>query len=259
LTLILFCMAGLARAELGPPPELDLPFPVGERLTYIIYWGWVGVGTSVATTEWVEVEDEWRLRIQFRTTTNHVLRRIYPVDDTVEVYVHPETLRPEKFIMDLSEGRHKRQSRTDFDWEAKEAVYTRFREDRDDEKETVELVDGVRDLVSFMYFMRQTPFEDGETYEFDVLSDSKIYQLTVSTHGYEQVRLRDYGRVRSLKMVPKAQFEGVFVRRGEMVVWLSDDDRRLLTKLELDTPFANVRLILREVEGPEAERWAEEN
>lgn len=253
-------LQGTARAEseaavLPPVPEVELPFQVGEKLTYVIYWGWIGVGTSEATTDWVWRDDAWSLYIRFRTKSNGVINRIYPVDDLVEVYIDPDTLRPDTFILDLNEGRHTRHATTVFDWDKMQATYTRIREDREDEVEQVELEKGTRDLVSFMYFMRRHDFKDKQTYEFKVLADEKLYDLTVKTSGYDNVRLENYGRVKSLKMDPEAQFDGVLVRKGKMQVWLSEDDRRLLTKLQLDTPFANVRLLLRSVEGPGDDKW----
>jgi hypothetical protein len=241
-----------------PIPEVELPFLVGEKLTYVVYWGWIGVGTSEATTQWVWRDAAWALQIRFRTQSHGVLNRIYPVDDVVEVYIDSDSLNPTYFVLDLKEGKHARDANTVFGWEKMEAVYTKKHEDKDDEVKVVELEEGTRDLVSFMYFMRRHEFKDKETYEFKVLSDYKIYDLTVETDGHDNVRLENYGRVRSLKMNPKAQFEGVFVRKGEMEVWLSTDDRQLLTKLELDTPFANVRLLLRSVEGPGEDDWVKE-
>lgn len=242
-------------ADRPPVPELDLPFPVGEKLTYVIYWGWIGVGTSEATTDWVWRDDDWSLQIKFRTKSNGVVDKLYPVDDRVEVFIDPDTLRPISFELDLNEGKTTRHAITLFDWKAMQATYTRKREGRKDEVHLIDLEEDTRDLVSFMYFMRRHEFKDKETYEFTVLADEKLYELFVKTSGYDRVKLENYGRVKSLKMDPEAQFDGVFVRKGKMQVWLSDDDRQLLTKLQLDTPFANVRLLLRSVEGPGDDKW----
>ena len=241
--------------DLPPPPEVELPFPVGEKLTYSIYWGWIAVGKSVATTEWVWEEDAWRLRIRFRTRSNGVLSSVYPVDDLVETLVDPVTLRPLIFHMDLQEGRHQRLETTVFDWNTLQAHYTKKHDDKEDEVKTYEIKPDTRDIVSFMYFLRKTSFEPDSTYEFEVMSDEKLYDLTVNTRDVDRIKLDTYGKVPSLRMDPEAQFQGVFVRKGKMRVWLSTGERQILTKLFLDTPFANVRLLLKSVEGPDAETW----
>ena len=237
-------------ADRPAPPEVDLPFPVGEKLTYTIYWGWIAVGESVATTEWVWRDGAWKLRIRFRTRSNKVLSTLYPVDDTIETFLHGETLLPEIFLVDIHEGGHVRKERTEFDWEAMEARYTRFREEKDDEKKTLELKEGTRDLVSFMYFMRETPFEGGESYTYEVMTEGKLYALIVHAGGKEKVKLDPLGKVESRRLDPEAKFEGVFVRKGKLSVWVSDHERQILTKVKAETPFANVRLLLKTVEGP---------
>lgn len=244
--------------ERPPPPDIEFPFPVGEKLTYTIYWGWIAVGESVATTEWVWGQERWRLRIRFLTTSNGVLSALYPVDDLVETLVDPETLRPLVFHMNLNQGDRHRHETTRFDWDNLQAHYIRKREDREDEVKTYPIRPDTRDIVSFMYFMRTEAFEPDSTYEFEVMSDEKLYDLTVKIRDEERIRLDTYGRVPSLRMDPIAEFQGMVNRRGKMRVWLSTGGRQLLTKVFVDTPFANVRLLLKSVEGPGAETWQTE-
>lgn len=245
----------VAEEEKPPKPEVDLPFPVGEILEYDIYWGWIGIGTSHASTRWEFHEGRWYIVIAFRTRTNHVVERLYPVDDRVETWIDVETLRPVRFTTKLSAGRHTRDEETEFNWETMTATYRRRRsEDRVDEQ-TYEIQDHTRDLVSFMYFMRSKEFNANETHKFEVVVNDKVYELEAHTRRVERVNLKNYGRVDSLRIDPRASFEGVFVRRGEMSVWLSRDVRRILTKLEVDTPFAKVKLLLRNVRGPGDDDW----
>lgn len=248
--------AGLwAEVPPGPPPEVELPFPVGEVLEYEIFWGWISVGRSVASTRWEWQDGRWFLVISMRTRTSHVVERLYPVDDRVESWIDAESLRPVRFTTNLSAGRQRRNEETVFDWEAMTATYTRTREDGRVEVLTYEIQPHTRDLVSFMYFMRAEEFRPNETRKFEVVVNDKIYELEVNTGRVERVNLRHYGRVESLRIDPRASFEGVFIRRGEMSVWLSQDPRRILTRLELDTPFASVRLLLRNVRGPGEDDW----
>lgn len=256
--LLSVCLRGEAVSEpIGDPPEISLPFPMGEKLTYQIYWGILAVGQSVATTSWVWDEDRWLIEIKFRTKSDGILTSMYPVDDTVVTLIDPETLRPLQHNLDLSEGKNRRLTFTRFDWAKGQAKYLKKHEDKEDEIKIIPLKEGSRDLVSFMYFLRQTPFVDKKLYEFEVLSDYKMYDLAVKTGGKDKIRLEKYGKVQSLKLLPEAKFEGIFVRSGKMQLWLSADKAQLLTKLVLDTPFANVKILLKSVEGPGSEAWTE--
>jgi hypothetical protein len=239
-----------------PKPIVSLPFPVGESLVYDLYWGWIGVGQSVATTdwEWDEEGKRWLLLIRFRTKSNGVLEKLYPVDDTVETRVDPLTLRPLSFHINLNEGRHSRDEKTIFDWETLQASFKGVKNGKEREK-TFPIKANTRDIVSFMYFMRQTPFAEKGEYDFEVLSDEKLYELKVLSRKLEKINLKEYGKVESLKLNPKAAFDGVFVRKGEMEIWVSRDPRQIITKAEVDTPFANVKVLLRSVSGPGDDFW----
>ena len=54
---------------------------MGETLDYRIYWGVIPVGSSRVTTEWIEEDGRTLIAIRFRTKSNDVLSKIYPVDD----------------------------------------------------------------------------------------------------------------------------------------------------------------------------------
>ena len=261
--LMVLSLMGLQGQEdvvtLPPTPEVDLPFPVGETLTYTIYWGWIAVGESKATTQWAWVDNQWKLRIRFRTKSNGVLSSLYPVDDIIETLVDPQTLRPETYRMILNQGDRHRNELTTFDWENMQARYVRKRKDREDEVKVYEIKPDTRDLVSFMYFLRRTDFEPQSTYEFEVMSDEKLYDLEVNTKTKERIRLKAYGKVESLRLDPKAEFQGVVMDRGSMRIWISSEGRQVMTKLFIDTPFANVRLLLKSVGGPGSDAWMSED
>ena len=54
---------------------------------------------------------------------------------------------------------------------------------------------------------------------------------------------------------PEAAFEGLFVRKGKMRLWVSEDDRRLITKATIKVPVASLVLKLKEVTGPGDDIW----
>lgn len=246
LTLLLPAQADEAGA--GP----DLHFVVGEQLTYDLYWGVFHVGSSVVTTEWTEEEGRKLLYVGARTRSNKVIATLYPVDDVVEALIEPVAFRPVRFTRNLREGRTRRHDAITFDFDTLTARYESFLSSKVKE---LQIRDDSRDLLTFMYFMRRHGFQVGSTNAFKVMADEKLYDLTVAGLKLEDVKLDAYGPVPSIKLEPKAMFEGLFVRKGRMFTWVSTDERRLLTKAWVDTPFANVKILLRDVKGPGSDSW----
>lgn len=248
--------AGLGvRAAGSAGIDAEFPFPVGERLVYRIYWGVVPVGESVASTEWVEEGGRRLIAIRFRTRTNKFMERIYPVDDLIETLIYPETLLPARFTKRLSEGRYRCHEVTVFDHSGRQA---RWRSETSGRSKTYPIEADTRDIVSFMYFARTMDFHPGESRQFRVMADEKLYDVFVRVTGKEEVRLGDGTTCPSLVLEPEAAFEGLFVRKGRMWLWISEDKPRVVTRLAARVPVASVKLLLEHRPPPTASPQAAE-
>lgn len=241
----------VARAEpsRGRP---DLWFQVGEELHYRIHWGVMHVGDTRVTTEWIEEDGRDLLVIRYRTRSNSFLDRIYRVDDTIEAVIEPHSFLPVRFVKILNEGRYRTDELTEFDHAAGKAYWThRLKGDR---KEFAIDAD-TRDIVTFMYYMRKHAFQPGDQAEFRVMADEKIYDLFVTAGPVETMKMQRYGKVKSIRITPEAAFQGLFVRKGRMTIWVSQDERRIATRIQATVPVADVHINLHEVSGPGNDRW----
>ena len=240
-------LAGVARAE-EPAPELW--FSVGEKLIYQIHWGVIPVGRTTATTFWREEDGRRRLVIQFRTRTNRFMEKIYPVDDFLETVLDPISFLPVRFSKQLSEGRYRADEVTEFDHRNRRATWRSNKSGRTAE---LEIEPDTRDVNSFMYYMRARRLKVGEVTRHRVMADEKVYDLFVKALKVENVKVPGLGRMPSVKVEPEAAFHGLFVRKGRVWMWVSDDDRRFCTRLIAQVPVANVSLLLRQVSYVEDE------
>lgn len=236
--------------ETKAPP--DLWFPVGEEIVYRVHWGRIRVGTSRIRTDWVEEDGRTVLRIRLRTRSNRFLSAIYPVDSLIESVIDPHTFRPLRFVNQIREGRRFHDEVTVFDWEEMQAHWVSHVKD---ETKSFEIREDTRCIPALLYYLRRTPLKPGRTYTYEVMADEKLFDVMVKTEEYERVRLPRYGRVRSLRMEPQAAFDGVFVRAGRMWMWVSDDDRRVATRISAEVPIARVHLTIDRVRGPGNDAW----
>ncbi len=235
-----------------PKPLPELWFPVGEEIRYRAYWGRIPVGFTRITTEWVERYNRTLLKITIRTRSGKVLNRIYPVDDVIESLIDPHTFLPLRFEVNFRQGRYRKHEITKFDHIDNIAYWRSERRDRED---TFELEENTRDLVSFAYYMRSVGFEEGQRRQYRVMADEKVYDLWLEARDTARIRLPQYGRISSIELEPEAAFEGLFVRRGRMTLWVSNDSRRVLTQMAASIPVASIRLVLQSVRGPGNDHW----
>jgi hypothetical protein len=252
LLLLAACVLWSAPVRAETPPSLW--FEVGEELTYKLHWGVIHVGESRVTTEWVEEDGRRLLAIRYRTRSNAFLDRIYRVDDTVESIIDPATFLPVRFTKILNEGRYRADEVTVFDHAARKAVWTNRRKN---ETREFEIEPDTRDLVTFMYYMRQIEFKTGERPQYRVMADEKLYDVWLNVGKVETMKLEKYGKVKSIKITPDAAFQGLFVRKGKIDIWVSQDTRRVATRLQATVPVADVHINLYEVRGPGNDAWVQ--
>lgn len=246
---------GPRQPPLPPPdPVPDVGFPVGEQLVYGIYWGVVPVGEAHAWTEWDTYEGRPVLAIRFRTRSNKVLSAMYPVDDFIESLVEPSTFRTLRFIKKINEGSNHYDQVTTFDHEKHTAHWLSKLDDRE---HVLEIEPGTLDMPTLMYSLRKRDFAEGEKAKFVVLADEKVYELNILCEKVETIKAAGR-KVPSLKMEPQAAFNGVFVSKGRMWVWVSRDTRRILTRMSIEVPVGRVHLNLKTVTGPGDDAWVRE-
>jgi len=243
----------VAAVPVPPPSAENLWFDVGEEIRYDIYWGVIHVGQSVVTSEWVVHEDgRTLLLIRFKTRTNRVVEKLYPVTDIQEALIDPDTFLPVYYLKNSSQGKHKQHEITRFNHAEGIAVWESLTK-----KTTldIEIQPDTRDLITLMYYLRSLDFEVGSTKNLQVLTDEKIYDLALRLPKKERVELQKYGRISSYMVDPEAAFNGLFVRKGKMYLWVSDDDRKICTKITAIVPVASIRIQLAEVRGPGNDFW----
>ncbi len=234
--------------------DVELWFPVGESFEYRLQWGVLPVGTAWMETEWEEIDGRRLLVIRGGARTGRIVERVYPIENHVVAVIDPETFLPLSYRQRVREGRRRRDETTMFHHGKGYADYTCH---RTGETEKIEISNDTRDLLTLFYVIRRDGMEVGETATYQVLVDDEVYDLTLTAQEFERISLPEHGRVRGLRIEPTAKFGEVFVRRGRMWGWLSDDDRRVCMQLSAKLPVAGVHAVLVDVKGPGKDRWVD--
>jgi hypothetical protein len=227
-------------------------FPVGEETYYDIYWGMLPVGQTHVITGWTNHQGRTVLSIRYFTRTNKVVEQLYPVNINMQTLIDPDTFLPIRFTEKAMEGRKRTDDLTVFDYAAGTATVTSRVRNR---TTVVPIGPDTRDLIALMYYLRRAPFVSGTTLTNRVFADGKVYDLALRVGAREKVPLDDYGKVDCVHIDPEAAFNGLFVRKGKLEIWVSADARQLCTKILGEVPVASIRIVLSAVKGPGTDRW----
>lgn len=249
-----------ASADVGSPEAGAWRFPVGERAVYDVR---VALGSvpsprplgearlTVEGTERIEGTRTYRTSLEVEGR----VPLVYRMDNRQVSWVAPGPIRSLRYLERLREGDYRRHRKYRLDQEA--GVHTRY--DRVDgawreveEEARVPMPANALDEVSFLYFVRSLPLEPGATYRYERFFEPDGNPVTLEVLGRETVRV-PAGSFETVVVRPVLQTDGLFAEGGRARVWISDDERRLIVKIESSMKVGRVDMHLRSYEPGKGE------
>ncbi len=223
LALGLLLLPGAFRAEeqtaVSIQPRIEALKP-GEILTYDISWSNI-VTAGTATMEIKEgtlPDGKQVLRFIVTTHSAGLVDTFYRVNDRLESVFDPGTMQSLKFSLNESHGKKKRRRELVFD-HVNKTVISRL---NDDPPETLTIPDQTQDALSSLYYLRtRDDFIVGKAIIIQVHDSGKNWSVEVQTLGREKVTT-PAGEFATIKVRTFPKYEGVFMNKGEIFIWLTD-------------------------------------
>ena len=228
LALGLLLLPGTFRAEeqtaASIQPRIEALKP-GEILTYDISWSNI-VTAGTATMEIKEgtlADGKEVLRFIVTTHSAGLVDTFYRVNDRLESVFDQGIMQSLTFSLRESHGKKKRRRELVFDHVNKSVISTL----NDDPPQTIIIPDQVQDALSSLYYLRtRDDLIVGKTIIIQVHDSGKNWSVEVQTLGRETVKT-PAGEFATIKVRTFPQYEGVFMNKGEIFIWLTDDSRRV--------------------------------
>lgn len=214
-------------------------FTVPERLEYQIVWNGVHAGTSTLS---IDAEGDSVLRIVSTARSAKFISLFYEVDDKVESLVRKGSFIPLNYRMKIKEGATRKDKEIQFpSGERKTAV---FIDHRQNERQEFDLPADALDALSSFYFVRTLPLEVGKSVFVTVFDNKKILNVEVKVLKKEKVETW-MGRFNTILIKPVMKSEGIFSRKGDIYIWLTDDEKKVPVMLKSEVKIGSIRAILK--------------
>jgi len=215
--------AGKRKSFAGPP--LIEAFKPGELLIYEISWSnIVTAGTAVMEVKG-ELLPNGKKVLTFTATTHSagLVDKFYRVNDKLVSIFDPVNMQSLKFSLNESHGKKKRRRELVFDQANKTVISTL----NDNPPETLAVMKQTQDALSSVYYLRtRDDFVAGKAIIIQVHDSGKNWSVEVETLGREQVKT-PAGTFATIKVRTFPKYEGVFMNKGEIFIWLTDDLRKV--------------------------------
>jgi hypothetical protein len=214
-------------------PAVPRPFAPGERLTYSITWSVFEAGEVDATIEQSAATAADRDEIVTTARSHGFVSMLYALNDEFKSRLNPDTMCSSGISKRVVEGRRRKQTEIVFDASRQMAVLDEHNLAKPGEppKHGEEPIPPcVQDVVSAFYFLRSQPMRVGDRIKVPVNDGSKTTEVTAEVQAREQIDT-PLGRRYAFRVEPTV-FGSLFKRKGRMLIWFSDDERRLPLRIK---------------------------
>lgn len=221
-----------AYCENGAKPQSQIR--VGEKLNFSVQWLGFEVGRARAYVSGIEdMNGRKAYHITAEARSNSLIDLIYPVRDVHHTYVDTERLHSLRYEKIIQEGRYRADEVIEFDQVNHKALY--YSRKNGTKKRSL-ISQNVQDELSSAYWFRLQPLEAGSTVHIPANADEKNWDLTVHILKKEKIKLGTLGSFEAFELEPSARFQGIFIRRGKIRGWISDDEKRLPLMMKTKIP-----------------------
>jgi hypothetical protein len=219
----------------GRRPAKD-PYRVGEKVTMeVSYFAVVGGDMTVEVRNLAEVNGRKSYRFAGTAKSSSVFAMFYAVDDWFETFVDYETLVPQSYALHVKESKQLREVRTVFDWSKKRATYydKKINEEKKLEQDNKEwdIPEYSQNVFSAAYYLRAFDWRPGIKTSFRVAHEGKNLVLTAEYVRKEKISTAA-GDFECVVVKPTISLDGKFTPIGDVFVWMTNDDRKLIVRLE---------------------------
>lgn len=217
----------------------NIPFDVGERLTYTLQFNIIKMGRGYLSVESIDtISDVQSYHVKFEAKTIKFADKLFRVRDQIDIWLNKTDLTTLKIIKDINEGSFHRKYNTIIDYNKSIAVTN---------GDTIQITGAVRDPYSLLYYFRTIPLEIGQVLDFTTFDNKKLTGFQVIVAGKETVKT-PAGRFPCIIVKPFREGKTLLKNKGDMKIWFSDDELRLPVQIQIKLKYGSMLLQLKTVE-----------
>jgi hypothetical protein len=246
-------------AQSVPKVSHPLPFKIGETLVYEVSFSkFIFSGVIGELKLWVSEPgkqpkegDEKPEMIELRAEA--VSKGFFPklfglkVRDRFTSFVSPQDFGLHTSVKHIEEGKVQREHKSVINREAGRVTYIERDLVSTSGKPKVKEAASpswIQDLLSATYYVRTQKLDEGDVMAVPISDGGQAYNVEVVVGKREEIKVST-GKFKTIRLEVKA-FDGRFVRRkGEMFVWLTDDEKRVPVRAKIKTSGATVTIDLK--------------
>ncbi|MBK9250066.1 MAG: DUF3108 domain-containing protein [Ignavibacteria bacterium] len=210
-------------------------FGFGEKLEYRVGYKFITAGSAYfyVRPQPVMRNNQKCYDIRFEVRSLKSLDWLYKVQDGYQTLLDVDGIFPHEFEQHVREGGYSRDFKAQFDQVNNIA--------RANDKE-YQIPPFVHDIVSAFYFIRTHDLKSkrkGDVIQLQNFFDDKTNDLAIRILGRQEIEV-GAGTFKCIVIEPVIVEGGLFKSDGRIMIWLSDDDRKIPVKVSAKIPIGTI-------------------
>jgi Protein of unknown function (DUF3108) len=220
------------------PPETvyDVPFGVGEQLRYYMEFSFVKAGMSemsVTSMEMIEGRPVYHFKSRVKSTRG--IDFIYKVRDYVEAWFDVGGLYSLRYERDINEGTYHSKKYYDYDHDTGWVAIS----NENGPKGITAFLPYSHNIISALFWVRAQDLVENTELVIPVHDMDVQYPLTIKVYEKETIKV-PAGEFHCIKVEPVIESEGLFKKAGRVIVWITDDERRIPVRMSTKIPVGTI-------------------
>jgi Protein of unknown function (DUF3108) len=221
----------------------NVAFGVGERLVFDVNYGFINAGEAVMQIAGYDtISGRKCYRVEFTVNSHPSFNWIYKVADRYLTFIDVEAIVPWKFEQHIREGSYRRDFVAEFDQVNHLARTT---------EGVHPIPDYVHDIMSAFYYARTLNYSGMKVGEGPTLYNfykDTSHVLKVKFLGRQELEV-EAGTFRTIVVEPLVQEGGLFKSEGRIVIWLTDDERKIPVRVNTKVIIGSIDTELKSYSG----------
>jgi len=235
----------------GRRPVKD-PFRPGERVTFdVSYFNITAGELNMLTKPFVTVNGRKAYHFEANGKSTPFFTKMYAIDDKVTTYVDYEEMRPLSLQVSVKESNQLGETRTFYDWKSNKASYWQKKivkgKGERNKKLEWDILPYSQNVVSVAWYLRTFDLTVGKKHAVRIADEGKNIVFTGEVLRKEKLKT-PVGELDTVVVTPRITADGVFKPIGEVLIWFTDDERKLLVRLESKIKIGTVVAKMREID-----------
>lgn len=217
-------------------------FSLSEKFSFSLTWMGIKAGDAVLETK----EKGDTVQFLSHAVSTEWVSSFYRVEDTIVSTLLKSADRedfpglPSTYRVKISEGKNKKDREIVFNQASKKVTHI---DHRAKEKEDFDITRLTFDPLSAFFFVRTLPLEVGKPVHVDIFDNKKLYTAEVQVLRKETLET-PLGSFKTIVIKPVLKSDGIFYRKGDIYIWLTDDEKRIPVQLKTKVMLGSINAVL---------------